>query len=103
MLNKFCVHVYAQKLVFVIMSHVTFRMSHVKLRMSDVICQMLVLILGTCSTNFVLMSMLKSEYSTLSLIVRTTYSTNSLMVRILIAPLFLLNKMVHLTIRMVRL
>ena len=29
MLNNFCFHVYAQKWVFVIMSHVTFRLSHV--------------------------------------------------------------------------
>ena len=38
MLNKFCFHVYdyAQKRVFVIMSHVTFRMSHITLRMSYV-------------------------------------------------------------------
>ena len=44
------------------MSHVTFRISHVTLRMSHVIYQMLMLILGTCWTTFVLMSMLKSEY-----------------------------------------
>ena len=55
MLNNFCFHVYAQKWVFVIMSHVTFRMSHV-------ICQMLMLILGTCWTTFVFMCKLKSEY-----------------------------------------
>ena len=44
------------------MSHVTFRISHVTLRMSHVIYQMLMLILGTCWTTFVLMSLLKSEY-----------------------------------------
>ena len=43
-------------------NYVTFCMSHVTLRMSHVICQMLMLILGTCWTTFVLMSMLKSEY-----------------------------------------
>ena len=62
MLNNFCFHVYGEKWVCVIMSHVTFRMSHVTLRMSHVICQMLMLILGTCWTTFVLTSMLKSEY-----------------------------------------
>ena len=62
MLNNVCFDVYAQKWVFVIMSHVTFCMSHVTLRMSHVICKMLMLILGTCWTTFVLMSMLKSEY-----------------------------------------
>ena len=41
MLNNFCFDVYAQKWVFVTMSHVTFRMSHVTMRMSHVICQML--------------------------------------------------------------
>ena len=55
MLNNFCFHVYAQKWVFVIMSHVTFRMSHV-------ICKMLMLILGTCRTTFVFMCKLKIEY-----------------------------------------
>ena len=37
-------------------------MSHVTCHMSHVICQMLMLILGTCWTTFVLMSKLKSEY-----------------------------------------
>ena len=62
MLNNFCFHVYAQKWVFVIMSHVTLCMSHVTLHMAHVICQMLMLILGTYWTTFVFMSMLKSEY-----------------------------------------
>ena len=38
MLNNFCFHVYAQKWVFVIMSHVTLRMLHVTLRMPHVMC-----------------------------------------------------------------
>ena len=46
--------VYAQKWIFVIMSHITFCMSHV-------ICQMLMLIPGTCWTNFIFMSMLKAD------------------------------------------
>ena len=54
-LNNFCFHVWAQKWVFVIMSHFAFHMSHV-------ICEMLMLILWTCWTTFVFMSMLKSEY-----------------------------------------
>ena len=37
-LNNFCLHVYAQKWIFVIMSHVTFRLSHV----TCYICQMLI-------------------------------------------------------------
>ena len=37
-LNKFCFHVYAQKWVFVIMSHVTCDMSHVTCDMSYVKC-----------------------------------------------------------------
>ena len=48
-----------------ICNYVTFRKSHVtlrRLRMSHVICEMLMLILGTCWTTFVLMFMLKSEY-----------------------------------------
>ena len=36
-LGTFCFHVYAQKWVFVIMSHVTFRISHVTCHMSHVI------------------------------------------------------------------
>ena len=60
MLNNFCFDVFAQKWVFEIMSHATCCMSHVTLRMSLVICQMLMLILGTCWTTFVFMSMLKS-------------------------------------------
>ena len=44
------------------MWHVTFCMSHDKLRMSHVIYKMLMVILGTCWTTFVLMSLLKSEY-----------------------------------------
>ena len=40
------------------MSHVTFHLSHVTCYMT----YMLMLILGTCWTTFVLMSMLKSEY-----------------------------------------
>ena len=38
MLNNFCFHVYAQKWVFVIMSHVTGRMWHVTCHMSYVRC-----------------------------------------------------------------
>ena len=45
-----------------ICNYVTCCMSHVTLRMSHVICQMVMFILGTCWTTFVLMSMLKSEY-----------------------------------------
>ena len=46
-----------------ILSHyVTFCMLHDKLRMSRVIYKMLMVILGTCWTTFVLMSLLKSEY-----------------------------------------
>ena len=60
-LNNFCFHVYAQKWVFV-MSHFACHMSHVACHMSHVSCQMLMLILGTCWTIFVFMSMLKSEY-----------------------------------------
>ena len=59
MLNNFCFDVFAQKWVFVIMSHVTCCMSHVACHMSHVLCQMLMLILGTCWTIFVFMSMLK--------------------------------------------
>ncbi len=44
------------------MSHFARHMSHVTLRMSHVMCQMLMLILVTCWTTFVFMSMLKSEY-----------------------------------------
>ena len=42
MLNNFCFHVYAQKWVFVIMSHVTCHMSHFAFRchMSHCACQM---------------------------------------------------------------
>ena len=39
MLNNFCFHVYAQKWVFVIMSHVTCHISHVRCHMSQ--CDML--------------------------------------------------------------
>ena len=42
-------------------------MSHVACRMSHVICQMLILIVGTCWSIFVFMSMLKSHSHTLSL------------------------------------
>ena len=59
MLNNFCFEVFAQKWVFVIMSHVTCCMSHVACHMSHVLCQMLKLILGTCWPIFVFMSMLK--------------------------------------------
>ena len=59
MLNNFCFDVFAQKWVFVIMSHVACHMSHVTCHMSHVLCQMLMLILGTCWTIFVFMSMLK--------------------------------------------
>ena len=38
MLNNFCFHVYAQKWVFVIMSHVTCHISHVTCQMSYVKC-----------------------------------------------------------------
>ena len=69
MLINFSFHVYAQKWVFVIMSHVTCcmshvacHMSHVTCRMSHVLCQMLMLILGTCWTTFVFMCKIKSEY-----------------------------------------
>ena len=48
-----------KKWVFVI---ITCYISHVTLRMSHVICQMLMLILGTCWTTFVFMCKLKSEY-----------------------------------------
>ena len=61
MLNNFCFDVFAQKWVFVIMSHVTCCMSHVACHMSHVLCQMLMLILGTCWTIFVFMSMLQSH------------------------------------------
>ena len=101
MLNNFCFLVYAQKWVFVIMSHFACHMSHclcqmshcafhmscvkclcwslvhseqllfscvsskvsicnyVTCRMSHVICQMLMLTVGTCRTSFVFISMLK--------------------------------------------
>ena len=45
------------------MWHVTFCMSNVTLHMSHVICEMLILILGTFWTNFVFMCMLKSHMS----------------------------------------
>ena len=38
MLNNFCFHVYAQKWVFVIMSHVTFCISHVTCHIAHVTC-----------------------------------------------------------------
>ena len=40
MLNNFCFHVYAQKWVFVIMSHVTCHISHVRCHMSHCACHM---------------------------------------------------------------
>jgi len=48
MLNNFCFHVYSQKSLFMIVCHA-------------VICQLLMLITGTCWTTFVFMSMLKSH------------------------------------------
>ena len=45
-----------------ICNYVTCQLSHFAFHMSHVICEMLMLILGTCWTTFVFMSMLKSEY-----------------------------------------
>ena len=46
----------------IICNYVTCHLSHFAFQLSHVICEMLMLILWTCWTTFVLMSMRKSEY-----------------------------------------
>ena len=56
MLNNVCFHVYAQKSLFMIVCHAVMSCCQV------VICQVFMLITGTCWTSFVFMSMLKSHF-----------------------------------------
>ena len=68
LLPNFCFHVYVQKSLFRIVCHAVMSCCHAVMSCChSFICQVLVLITGTCWTTFVFMYMLKSHSLTLTL------------------------------------